>query len=76
MPANGFAAAVADADVDMGTIDRNCTGKAYNFKMAAAGAAVGLIGKTDIVIRQTAHAGIDPTGFNLFFSNKFLNFLF
>ena len=72
MPAHGFTAAVADADVEMGAVHRDRSGQAQDLEMAAVAAAVGLIGKTDIVICQAADSRTDPTSFNLLFVHKFL----
>lgn len=76
MTSNGVAGAVADADVDMAAAGRYGAGETNNLEMACAGAAVWLVGKTDIIISKAACAGTDPACFYLLFRYQLLDFFF
>ncbi len=76
MTTDRVAGAVADTDMDMAAGGGYSAGKTDNFEMSCAGASVGLVGKTDIVISETACAGADPACFYPLFRYQLLDFFF
>lgn len=70
---DGFAGTVAEADMQVRTVDGNRTGKTHDLEMAAVAAAVGLVGEADGIMSKTAHTGTDPAGSDLFVLHQLLN---
>ena len=54
---------VADAHVNVAAVGGQSACETDDFKMSFARAAVWLIGKTQIVMRQTTRARHEPSGF-------------
>lgn len=71
-----MAGAVADADVDMAAAGGYGAGEANNLEVACAGAAVWLVGKTNIIISKATCTGTDPACFYLLFRYQLLDFFF
>src|SRR6187402_2830022 len=67
MTANCFTLTIADADVQVTTINGNRTCKTYNFKMTGTSKAFLLVSKAYRIISKATYTGVDPAGFNIFF---------